>query len=228
MATALIVSAACHVALFGWGAGASSRGTLSEAGIKVRLTASSPPAVRSPAAAPLPEPTPSAPPEEEKVQAGPQPGFPSSVADRAEKPKLPGDGAGGEPHPETASAPGTSLTTQEATAPEPVFYPAADLDVLPTTLDRPQPQLPVAAGGGNLQGMVTLRLIIDEAGTVIDASVAYANPPGVFDTAAIEAVRTMRFTPGEKEGKSVGSEIFTSVAFGIHPAEPETAPPQVP
>lgn len=196
--------------------------------MKVRLTAPSPPPVRSPAAAPLPEPTPSARPAEEKVPAGPQPGIPSPVADRAEKPALTGDGAGGEPHPETAFAPGASLTTRQAMAPEPVFFPAADLDVLPTALDRPRPQPPLAASGGNLQGMVTLRLIIDETGAVVDASVAYANPPGVFDTAAIAAVRTMRFTPGEKEGKSVGSEIFTSVAFGIYPAEPETAPQQVP
>lgn len=231
IAAALVVSTVCHFALVGLlNSSASSRLPDSEPQIKVRLTESRP----APASEPAPQP-PAAEPErrttaQEAPAAVPEPALSAPSTAATEEAQTP-EQSSGEEEDDDALSQATSTPQEESPAPElgasqdPVFYPAAELDVLPTTLDRPRPQLSFAPEAAELKGIVTLRVVIDPAGTVIEASVVYANPPGVFDAAAIEAVRAMRYTPGEKQGKSVGSEIFTSIAFGPHmPADAYARP----
>jgi periplasmic protein TonB len=94
---------------------------------------------------------------------------------------------------------------------DPTWYEAKELDTFPRPLARLEPAYPVAAVGAS--GEVTLLLKIDERGAVLDASIVRADPEGVFEASALEAVSTARFSPGQKEGQAVRSRIVVKVRF---------------
>jgi protein TonB len=100
---------------------------------------------------------------------------------------------------------------------DPTWYPAAQLDVLPTALAPARPPYPRAAADAGVAGEVTLLLRIDETGSVHDSAVVDAQPANTFEEAALEAFRATRFRPGEREGRSVRSRVLVRVVF--HPSE---------
>jgi periplasmic protein TonB len=57
------------------------------------------------------------------------------------------------------------------------------------------PIYPFAARLRGAEGVVRVRLTVDARGSVRASEVVFAAPPGVFDEAALEAVRTWRFEP---------------------------------
>jgi protein TonB len=95
---------------------------------------------------------------------------------------------------------------------QPDFFPVRMLDVLP----RPVEEVPLVypeSAGGDQSGTVTLLLLIDELGMVVEASVLEADPPGVFDLAAVEAFRGTLFVPGQRDGRPVRSRLVVQVSF---------------
>ena len=96
-------------------------------------------------------------------------------------------------------------------APAPNYLLGAQLDPGPRPLADIEPEYPEAA---NLQeGMVVLRVLINEAGVVDDVAVVKADPKGVFDNAAVEAFKAARFSPGMVLGTPVKSQITVQVDF---------------
>lgn len=91
------------------------------------------------------------------------------------------------------------------------FFPARMLDVMPRPVDEVPLQYPESAGDES--GTVTLLLLIDELGMVVEASVVEADPPGVFDLAALEAFRGTLFVPGQRHGRPVRSRLVLEVSF---------------
>jgi len=97
--------------------------------------------------------------------------------------------------------------------PDPVHYPAKDLDIYPQALKPITPAYPQAARDAQVAGFVTLQVSIDEAGRVEGTSVMDAVPGGVFDEVAQQALANAAFYPAQKDGRTVRSRILIKVEF---------------
>lgn len=100
-----------------------------------------------------------------------------------------------------------------ATIPDPIHYPAAEIDIYPQALRRIAPIYPETARNAQLAGSVTLAVLIDEAGKVVGTSVMDSVPAGVFEEAAQQALADSTFYPAQKDGRSVRSRILIRVEF---------------
>lgn len=116
-----------------------------------------------------------------------------------------------------AAEPENVVAASDATAiptiPDPVHYPARDLDIYPHALNPISPVYPQAARDAQVSGSVTLLVLIDEAGRVLGTSVADAAPGGVFEQAAQQAVASSAFYPAQKDGHAVRSRILVKLEF---------------
>lgn len=100
-----------------------------------------------------------------------------------------------------------------ATIPDPVHYPAKDLDIYPQALRRITPVYPESARDAHVAGAVTLLVLIDEVGKVVGTSVIDAAPDGFFEEAAQQALANAAFYPAQKDGRPVRSRMLIKVEF---------------
>ena len=84
---------------------------------------------------------------------------------------------------------------------------------------RIPPEYPMRARTARIEGFVELRFTVTEAGTVENPEVFRAMPPGVFDSAAIRAVRRWKYQPQMVDGKPRAVVTYTRLRFEL--AEPE-------
>jgi protein TonB len=56
---------------------------------------------------------------------------------------------------------------------------------------------------------------VSPAGTVSNARVVDASPKGVFDRAALEAIRQWRFKPAFREGRAVEQQAEQTIRFRL-------------
>lgn len=75
------------------------------------------------------------------------------------------------------------------------------------------PTYPAQAMARGQAGEVRLRLTVDTQGRVSDAQVLAATPAGVFDQAAVNAVRKWRFEPIVREGRAIEASVTTTISF---------------
>ena len=117
--------------------------------------------------------------------------------------------------PEPAVVPAVAQAQAQATGlPSVEFYfRASDLDERAVPLNEVNLVYPERAFASNQSGIVTLRLKIDHKGMLRDASVVDAQPPGIFEDAALEAVQELRFRPAVRNGVPVGSVKTIEVPF---------------
>lgn len=80
-------------------------------------------------------------------------------------------------------------------------------------LARTTPRYPRSAARNRTEGRVTLLLTVASDGTVSDADVVESEPEGVFDEAAIQAVRTWKFAPHVKDGEPVEQVGLQAIYF---------------
>jgi len=81
------------------------------------------------------------------------------------------------------------------------------------------PEYPELARRARLEGVVVLRIVIDEQGRVEDAEVL--RPLGLgLDEAAVEAVRQWRYTPTRYNGRPVELVLTVTVQFELLDSEP--------
>lgn len=99
---------------------------------------------------------------------------------------------------------GDAVTIDEAVVQQP-----------PRPTARTAPTFPVRARSLGQSGRVTLSFVVDVDGSVQDAVVVEAAPPGVFDQSALEAVRSWRFDPGRHEGLPVAVRVRQSLVFEL-------------
>ena len=94
-----------------------------------------------------------------------------------------------------------------------------DLAALAASLKRlrsPAPDYPQGALAQHLSGSVTLEYTVDTHGEPRDIHVVEATPPGVFDQAAINAVRHWRYAPVKADGALVDvPAVRTRVRFEL-------------
>jgi TonB family protein len=89
-------------------------------------------------------------------------------------------------------------------------------------LARAQPEYPKAAAVRGIGGSVTLKLSIAADGKVRDATIVSSDPPGVFDQAALAAVRKWQFSPKVMGGQPVEAEGLQLIEFKMWPGGPDS------
>ena len=132
--------------------------------------------------------------------------------------RMPALEAGIAPAPAGAAQDDQPVSTKSATAtslsiPDPVDYPAKELDIYPQALKPIMPVYPQSARDSQIAGFVTLMVSIDAAGRVVSTSVADAAPDGVFEEVAQQALAGAAFYPAQKEGRTVRSRILIKLEF---------------
>lgn len=85
----------------------------------------------------------------------------------------------------------------------------------PTLLTRPKPRYPAAALRMRKEAVVTLRLLIDPNGKVVDVERVGDEVGMGFDKAAINAALGTRWQPGSRDGKPV--EMWTEMRLAFKP-----------
>jgi protein TonB len=91
---------------------------------------------------------------------------------------------------------------------------SADGDAVP--LVRVPPQYPERAAQRGLEGRVLVEFTITKSGSVKDARVIAAEPPNVFDQAAVKSVLQWKYNPKILNGKAVEQRgMKTSVVFKL-------------
>lgn len=77
----------------------------------------------------------------------------------------------------------------------------SDGDYLPIV--RVEPTYPRRALQRGIEGYVLLEFTVNESGAVEDPEVVEADPPGVFDRAAIQAAKRFKYQPRVVDGKPI-------------------------
>ena len=84
---------------------------------------------------------------------------------------------------------------------------------------RPQrtvsPDYPSRARKKGTTGLVRLSLLVGVDGRVRDVRVLESSPPGVFDEAAIAAVRNWTYSPATYEGQPVATRVTQPIDFRL-------------
>lgn len=154
-----------------------------------------PPAKRKPKPKPKPRPKPS--------KAPPPPSLGSALAGLSfGLPQFSGDLLGG------AS---DSLLGQRGDA----VMPEDAVDEPPRPTQRTGAAYPTRARAQNVEGFVTLSLLVQSDGSVSDIRVLEAQPPGVFEQAAMESVRGWRFEPALYEERPVAVRARQTIHFRL-------------
>jgi periplasmic protein TonB len=89
------------------------------------------------------------------------------------------------------------------------------LDSPPHLLGEVQQIYPTRARAADVEGSVTLSLLIDERGRVDAVSVVNAQPPGYFEKAALDMLRQQRFAPALIDNHPVKSRWRTVVRYRL-------------
>ncbi len=90
-----------------------------------------------------------------------------------------------------------------------------DLDDPPRPLSQLRPVYPSVARTRRFEGWVTLLFTVQADGSVAEVAVVEAQPPDVFDSAAVRAVQRWRFSPGTRDGKSVAVRVRQTIRFEL-------------
>ena len=96
----------------------------------------------------------------------------------------------------------------------------ADSVVSESTLARTTylaPEFPLVARERNIQGWVDLEFLVGSDGAVSDLTVSAAQPVGVFEQAALDAVRHWRYRPVLRDGHAVSQRARVRVRFAVQP-----------
>lgn len=89
------------------------------------------------------------------------------------------------------------------------------VDRMPVPVRQIKPRYPMSARRMGQSGQVLLRLFVDQEGAVREVNVVRAEPAGVFEDAAVEAVRRWQFTPAVSRGAAVGMWMTLPVRFAL-------------
>lgn len=76
-----------------------------------------------------------------------------------------------------------------------------------TPLYRRKPSYPARARRQGIEGYVTVRYTITQSGTVRNVGIVSASPPGIFNAAALNAVRSWRYRPQPADRLNVKTRI---------------------
>ena len=77
----------------------------------------------------------------------------------------------------------------------------SDTDTVPIV--RVAPQYPIRASERGIEGWVVVEFTIDPTGKVVDPKIVSAEPPRIFDRAALRAIKKWKYKPKVVDGEPV-------------------------
>ena len=77
------------------------------------------------------------------------------------------------------------------------------VDTPPRAIEMYSPEYPKKARHLGIEGFVLFSVLVDENGAIRNLQVIESQPPGIFDQAAIKALKQWRFKPAYYKGKAV-------------------------
>ena len=92
---------------------------------------------------------------------------------------------------------------------------ADTVDQLPKPRVRVSPEYPRRAIERGIEGSVLLKIKITERGDVDNVRVVQSKPPGIFENAALVAVRQWSFEPGTYKGEPVSVSVDLPMPFRL-------------
>jgi TonB family protein len=107
------------------------------------------------------------------------------------------------------------LAVQQLAAPNSKGLDPAALASSLKRLRGPSPEYPATALAQRIAGSVVLEFTIDTRGATRDVHVVEATPPGVFDQAAINAIKHWRYAPPLVNGATVEVPLRTRIRFEL-------------
>jgi protein TonB len=96
-----------------------------------------------------------------------------------------------------------------------LVFDGVDLDQPPRAVVRTEPPYPYRARRRNVNGTVTVKLLVRADGSVGEVEILAASPPGYFEDAVRQAVPRWRFEPGRLAGEAVPSWAVTTITFDL-------------
>lgn len=91
----------------------------------------------------------------------------------------------------------------------------SEVDTGPQILRKVEPIYPFAAKKNGIEGSVTIKFIVDSDGNVVEPKVAEADPPDIFDEAALNAIMKFKFKPAIKNGRPVDVIVLAPMKFEL-------------
>jgi protein TonB len=80
---------------------------------------------------------------------------------------------------------------------------------------RVNPVYPARATSRHIEGWVKIEFTVTPSGTVSNPAVVSASPPGIFDSAALDAIRKWKFKPRLVNGQAVTQRAVQTVKFTL-------------
>ena len=100
------------------------------------------------------------------------------------------------------------------------IFEISEIDAPPQPVARMRPQYPPMARMRSIEGTVDVEFVVGADGTVSAAAVTHSEPPGVFDDAALRAVKRWTFQPGTKDGVPVDVRVRQRLQFELEKGTP--------
>jgi TonB family protein len=91
-----------------------------------------------------------------------------------------------------------------------------ELDQAPRPVVKIPPVYPGKARSDGVEGVVQVKFLVRDDGTVGDVQIVDSRPKDVFDDAVINAIQKWRFDPGVIGGKRVSSWVITALHFKLN------------
>jgi protein TonB len=91
-----------------------------------------------------------------------------------------------------------------------------ELDQAPRAVVKMPPVYPFRARSQGIEGVVQVKILVKEDGTVGEVLIMDARPPDTFEDAVLVAVPRWRFEPGVIGGKKVTSWVITALHFKLN------------
>lgn len=91
-----------------------------------------------------------------------------------------------------------------------------ELDQAPRAVVKMPPVYPFRARSQGIEGVVQVKILVKEDGTVGEVLIMDARPPDTFEEAVLVAVPRWRFEPGVIGGKKVTSWVVTALHFKLN------------
>jgi bla regulator protein BlaR1 len=106
-------------------------------------------------------------------------------------------------------------------------YKLGELDTKPSVLHAVMPRYPFEAAQQGIKGKVLVQFVLTEEGIAKEPIVVESSPEGIFDEAALEAVKQYKFNPGTIGGETVDCIIKMPIVFELAPGleQEETSNP---
>lgn len=103
----------------------------------------------------------------------------------------------------------------QAVQPADVIYKLSDIDEPPRVIRAFPPKYPAIAKEEKIEGRIVVELVVTKEGTPRDEWVIDAEPPDIFEVAALEAVRKYQFAPGKKNNEAVDVRVKLPIRFAL-------------